>query len=52
MKILLAEDDLRLARAVRRVFEEESHNVETMGDGTTALEVGERPARSTYSCST
>jgi len=37
MKILLAEDDLRLARAVRRVFEEESHNVETVGDGTTAL---------------
>ena len=37
MKILLAEDDLRLARAVRRVFEEESHSVETVGDGTMAL---------------
>ena len=37
MKILLAEDDLRLARAVRRVFEEESHNVETTGDGDSAL---------------
>jgi DNA-binding response OmpR family regulator len=37
MKILLAEDDLRLARAVRRVFEEESHSVETVGDGSTAL---------------
>ena len=37
MKILLAEDDLRLARAVRRVFEEESHAVETVGDGAAAL---------------
>ena len=37
MKILLAEDDLRLARAVKRVFEEESHNVETTGDGDSAL---------------
>lgn len=37
MKILLAEDDLRLARAVRRVFEEESHSVETVGDGAAAL---------------
>jgi DNA-binding response OmpR family regulator len=38
MKILLAEDDLRLARAVRRVFEEESHSVETVGDGPSALQ--------------
>src|SRR5512146_3194519 len=37
MRILLAEDDLRLARAVRRVFEEESHAVETVGDGASAL---------------
>jgi DNA-binding response OmpR family regulator len=37
MKILLAEDDLRLARAVRRVFEEESHTVEIVGDGPGAL---------------
>ncbi len=37
MKILLAEDDLRLARAVRRVFEEESHSVDTVGDGVAAL---------------
>jgi len=37
MKILLAEDDLRLARAVRRVFEEELHSVETVGDGLGAL---------------
>jgi len=37
MKILLAEDDLRLARAVRRVFEEEMHNVDIVGNGTEAL---------------
>jgi len=37
MKILLAEDDLRLARAVRRVFEEDSHTVETVVDGKAAL---------------
>ena len=37
MKILLAEDDLRLARAVRRVFEEENHEVEINGDGRAAL---------------
>jgi DNA-binding response OmpR family regulator len=37
MKILLAEDDLRLARAVRRVFEEENHEVEISGDGKAAL---------------
>src|SRR5690348_13964111 len=38
MKILVAEDDLRLARAVKRVFEEESHNVKIAGTGRTALE--------------
>lgn len=37
MKILLAEDDLRLARAVRRVFEEENHEVVINGDGKAAL---------------
>lgn len=37
MKILLAEDDLRVARAVRRVFEEESHHVEIVGEGQVAL---------------
>lgn len=37
MKILLAEDDLRLARAVRRVFEEEQHDVESVSDGEAAL---------------
>src|SRR4029078_3174007 len=37
MKILLAEDDLRLARAVRRVFEEENHEVEINGAGAAAL---------------
>ncbi len=39
MNILLAEDDLRLARAVRRVFEDELHNVELTGDGATALKL-------------
>jgi len=39
MKILLAEDDLRLARAVRRVFEEETHSVEIVGDGKHALDI-------------
>lgn len=42
MKILLAEDDLRLARAVRRVFEEESHSVETTGDGDSALRLAKK----------
>jgi DNA-binding response OmpR family regulator len=38
MKILLAEDDLRLARAVRRVFEGEMHHVQSVGDGDAALQ--------------
>jgi len=38
MRILLAEDDLRLARAVKRVFEEEMHNIESVGDGQAALD--------------
>jgi DNA-binding response OmpR family regulator len=42
MKILLAEDDLRLARAVRRVFEEENHNVEITGDGQLAMDTARR----------
>jgi two-component system, OmpR family, response regulator len=41
MKILLAEDDLRLARAIRRVFEEEAHSVEIAGDGPKALELAQ-----------
>lgn len=40
MNILLAEDDLRLARAVRRVFEEEGHEVTAAADGESALELG------------
>jgi len=40
MKILLAEDDLRLARAVKRVFEEEQHNLKIVGTGTAALQAG------------
>src|SRR5262249_15124359 len=40
MKILLAEDDLRLARAVKRVFEEEQHSVKIVGNGSAALQSG------------
>lgn len=42
MKILVAEDDLRLARAVRRVFEEETHSVEMTVDGPSALTAARR----------
>ncbi|MBF6600493.1 MAG: response regulator transcription factor [Dehalococcoidia bacterium] len=38
MNILVAEDDLRLARAVKRVFEEEAHAVKIVGNGRSALE--------------
>ena len=38
MKILVAEDDLRLARAIKRVFEEESHSVKIVGNGRNALD--------------
>ena len=37
MKILLAEDDVRLARAIRRVFEEELHDVTIVEQGRDAL---------------
>jgi len=37
MKILLAEDDLRLGRAVRRVFEEEGYETIVASDGAQAL---------------
>jgi DNA-binding response OmpR family regulator len=38
MNILVAEDDLRLARAVKRVFEEEQHAVKIVGNGKSALD--------------
>lgn len=38
MNILVAEDDLRLARAVKRVFEEEAHAVTIVGNGRSALD--------------
>jgi DNA-binding response OmpR family regulator len=38
MKILFAEDDVRLARAVKRVFEGEAHDVVGVGDGEAALD--------------
>lgn len=37
MKILLAEDDLRLGRAVKRVFEEEGYETIVASDGAQAL---------------
>jgi DNA-binding response OmpR family regulator len=37
MKILLAEDDLRLGRAVKRVFEEEGYETLVASDGAQAL---------------
>jgi DNA-binding response OmpR family regulator len=40
MKILLAEDDIRLGRAVKRVFEEEGYDVTIAVDGRRALEIG------------
>ncbi len=38
MNILVAEDDLRLARAVKRVFEEESYSVKIVGNGKSAVD--------------
>jgi DNA-binding response OmpR family regulator len=38
MRILFAEDDVRLARAVKRVFEEETYDVEGVSDGQAALD--------------
>jgi two-component system OmpR family response regulator len=38
MKVLLAEDDVRLARAVRRALQEEMHVVEISPDGRSALQ--------------
>src|SRR5688572_21261978 len=43
LKILLCEDDLRLARALKRALEEEMHSVQLVQDGTTALELGVEP---------
>jgi DNA-binding response OmpR family regulator len=44
MKILLAEDDLRLGRAVRRVFEEEGYETIVASDGAQALKAARRDA--------
>jgi DNA-binding response OmpR family regulator len=38
MRILLADDDLRLGRAMKRVFEEEGHEVAVTTDGPRSLE--------------
>lgn len=44
MRILLIEDDQRLARLVARVLEEEKFTVDTAHDGDTGLELGLRGA--------
>ncbi|MDE3095176.1 MAG: response regulator transcription factor [Chloroflexota bacterium] len=44
MKILVAEDDLRLARAIKRVFEEESHSVKIVGNGRNAVDAARHDA--------
>ena len=44
MKILLAEDDLRLGRAVRRVFEEEGYETIVASDGAQALKAATEDA--------
>lgn len=43
MKVLICEDDLRLARALKRALEEELHVVEVVEDGKVALTVGTEP---------
>jgi DNA-binding response OmpR family regulator len=44
LKILLCEDDERLARALERALEEEMHSVEVVSDGAAALDLGFAPA--------
>jgi DNA-binding response OmpR family regulator len=44
LKILLCEDDQRLARTLKRAFEEEMHSVEIAEDGVTALELASEEA--------
>jgi DNA-binding response OmpR family regulator len=43
MKILICEDDVRLARALKRALEEELHSVEVVEDGEAAFELGSEP---------
>ena len=43
MKVLICEDDGRLARALKRALDEEMHVVEIVEDGNAALSVGAEP---------
>lgn len=43
MHILIAEDDVRLARVLRRVLQEDGHVVDVAPDGQQALELGGEP---------
>ena len=43
MHILIAEDDVRLARVLRRVLQEDGHVVDVASDGRQALELGGEP---------
>lgn len=43
MHILIAEDDVRLARVLRRVLQEDGHVVDVASDGQQALELGGEP---------
>ena len=44
MHVLLVEDDLRLARVLRRLLEDDRHVVEVAHDGQTGLEIATSPA--------
>ena len=44
MHVLLVEDDLRLARVLRRLLEDDRHVVEVAHDGETGLEIATSPA--------
>ena len=41
MRILIVEDEQRLARLLRRVLQEQGHQVELAFDGETGLELGQ-----------
>jgi DNA-binding response OmpR family regulator len=43
LKVLLVEDDERLAKALKRALEEEMHSVQLVEDGNAALEIGVEP---------
>ena len=52
MRILVVEDERKVASFIRQGLEEEGHAVEVAGDGAAALEAARRRRPSTSSCST